>query len=282
VIRLIGDKIVELREEKGFTQVDFAKLLDINRVTLHRYEKNERTPDMNFLVKLSKMFNVSLDEFVLEKSNIADRIREMMEIKQITAYDLVEKTGIAVGNIYNYMRGRYTPNPANLKLIAQALGVFEAWLMGDDVPINGEEYINNTFELSKGLELLHETRKIPILGKIACGEPVFAEENIEGYTELDNRYKADFALICKGDSMINARIFHGDIVYIRSQPSVENGEIAAVLIGEETTLKRVYKYPSRIELRPENPIFEVLNYEGKEMNDIRIIGKAVSFLSNII
>ena len=82
--------------------------------------------------------------------------------------------------------------------------------------------------------------------------------------------------------MINARIFDGDIVFIRQQPDVENGEIAAVLIGDEATLKRVYKYENRIELRSENPTFPTLNYEGDRLQDICIMGKAVGFLSTII
>lgn len=81
--------------------------------------------------------------------------------------------------------------------------------------------------------------------------------------------------------MINARIFDGDIVYIREQPDVEDGEIAAVLIGEEATLKRVYKYPSKVVLRPENPLYDDMIYSKEEMNEVRILGKAVAFLSAV-
>ena len=81
--------------------------------------------------------------------------------------------------------------------------------------------------------------------------------------------------------MINAHIFDGDLVFIRKQPDVENGEIAAVVIDGEATLKRVYKYPNRLELRPENPLFPVMQYEGAELDTIRIIGKAVSFLGQV-
>ena len=103
---------------------------------------------------------------------------------------------------------------------------------------------------------LPKMKKIPLLGTIACGEPILAAENIEALINADENLNADFALRCKGDSMINARIFDGDIVYIREQPDVEDGEIAAVLIGEEATLKRVYKYPSKVVLRPENPLYD--------------------------
>ena len=128
---------------------------------------------------------------------------------------------------------------------------------------------------------LPKMRKIPLLGTIACGEPILAAENIEALINADENLNADFALRCKGDSMINARIFDGDIVYIREQPDVEDGEIAAVLIGEEATLKRVYKYPSKVVLRPENPLYDDMIYSKEEMNEVRILGKAVAFLSAV-
>ena len=128
---------------------------------------------------------------------------------------------------------------------------------------------------------LPKMKKIPLLGTIACGEPILAAENIEAFINADENLNADFALRCKGDSMINARIFDGDIVYIREQPDVEDGEIAAVLIGEEATLKRVYKYPSKVVLRPENPLYDDMIYSKEEMNEVRILGKAVAFLSAV-
>lgn len=128
---------------------------------------------------------------------------------------------------------------------------------------------------------LPKMKKIPLLGTIACGEPILATENIEALINADENLNADFALRCKGDSMINARIFDGDIVYIREQPDVEDGEIAAVLIGEEATLKRVYKYPSKVVLRPENPLYDDMIYSKEEMNEVRILGKAVAFLSAV-
>ena len=124
-------------------------------------------------------------------------------------------------------------------------------------------------------------RKIPLVGSIACGTPILAEENLDGDVEAPDHVRADFALRCKGDSMINARIFDGDIVYIRQQESVEHGEIAAVLIGDEATLKRVYMYDNCISLEAENPQYKPMVYRGEEMNNIRILGKAVAFTSVI-
>lgn len=124
-------------------------------------------------------------------------------------------------------------------------------------------------------------RKVPLVGSIACGTPILAEENLDGDVEAPDHVRADFALRCKGDSMINARIFDGDIVYIRQQESVEHGEIAAVLIGDEATLKRVYMYDDCISLEAENPQYKPMVYRGEEMNNIRILGKAVAFTSMI-
>ena len=124
-------------------------------------------------------------------------------------------------------------------------------------------------------------RKVPLVGSIACGTPILAEENLDGTVEAPDHVRADFALRCKGDSMIDARIFDGDIVYIRQQESVEHGEIAAVLIGDEATLKRVYIYDDCISLEAENPQYKPMVYRGEEMNNIRILGKAVAFTSVI-
>ena len=124
-------------------------------------------------------------------------------------------------------------------------------------------------------------RKVPLVGSIACGTPILAEENLDGTVEAPDHVRADFALRCKGDSMINARIFDGDIVYIRQQESVEHGEIAAVLIGDEATLKRVYIYDDCISLEAENPQYKPMVYRGEEMNNIRILGKAGAFTSVI-
>lgn len=126
---------------------------------------------------------------------------------------------------------------------------------------------------------LPQTKNIPLLGDIACGEPILATENIADYIKVDSSINVDFALKCKGDSMINARIFDGDIVYIRQQPDVDDGEIAAVLIGDEATLKKVYKSENKLVLRPCNPMYDDLVYSNDTLNDVKILGKAVMFTS---
>lgn len=124
--------------------------------------------------------------------------------------------------------------------------------------------------------------RIPLVGTIACGTPILASENLDGEVTVPEDINADFALRCKGDSMIDARIHNGDIVYIRQQPTVENGEIAAVLIDEEATLKRVYISNDTITLVACNSKYQPFVYTGEQLNQIHILGKAVGFTSTIL
>lgn len=210
------------------------------------------------------------------------QLLKAMELKGITQTELCKRTQIPKSAMSQYMSGKFKPKQTRTYLIAKALNVSEAWLMGfDDVSMERESE-RTDFSNIKNIEPMPIMVKVPLLGTIACGEPILAEENIEDYINMPEKTKGTFALRCKGDSMINARIFDGDIVFIREQPDVENGEIAAVLIDNEATLKRVYKYENRIELRPENPTYKVLNFEKEELNNIRILGKAVGFFSSVI
>lgn len=143
-----------------------------------------------------------------------------------------------------------------------------------------EQILSEKF-LADNIIPLPKTKKVPLIGAIACGEPILAVENIDSYINMAEDINADFALKCKGDSMINARIFDGDYVYIRTQEDVDDGEIAAVLIGDEATLKRVHKYPGKLVLSPCNPMYNDLIYQNEQLNEIRILGKAVAFLSAV-
>lgn len=125
------------------------------------------------------------------------------------------------------------------------------------------------------------TKRIPLLGTIAAGCPLFAEENIEEYIEINNSIRADFCLRVQGDSMINARIYDGDLVFIRRQNDVEDGEIAAVLVDDSATLKRVYKETGAIRLHSENPKYRPMVFTADNCDSIRILGKAVAFQGTI-
>ena len=191
-------------------------------------------------------------------------IKKSLKEKGITYEELSEKTGINLGTIKSIMSGK-TLNPRidTMNAIYEAIGYRPAILS-----------INN-------IEELPTMTNIPLIGTIACGTPILAEQNIIDVLKVDIRYHADFALICKGDSMINARIFDGDIVYIRQQPDVDNGQIAAVQIDDNATLKRVFKYPGKIVLRAENPQFPDIIITKDDNQEVRILGRAICFTSMI-
>lgn len=148
--------------------------------------------------------------------------------------------------------------------------------------VDPSSFIDNDYMSLDNIISLPKMNRIPILCIIACGTPILANENLEGETIIPEDIKADFALRCKGDSMIDARIMNGDIVYIRQQPTVENGEIAAVLIDDEATLKRVYLSDNTLTLVACNSKYQPFVYTGEQLNQIRILGKAVGFTSTVI
>lgn len=142
-------------------------------------------------------------------------------------------------------------------------------------------FIDDEYMTYNNIIPIPKMNRIPLVGTIACGTPILANENLEGEVITPEDIKADFALRCKGDSMIDARIMNGDIVYIRQQPTVENGEIAAVLIDEEATLKRVYLSDNTVTLVACNSKYQPFVYTGEQLDQIRILGKAVGFTSTI-
>lgn len=207
----------------------------------------------------------------------SDRLRQLRTERGLSQQSLANSLrNISKSSINMYERGEREPGLEMLEAIADFFNVDMDFLLGKS---NIPNKARAGAVLPDNIIPMPEMRKIPLIGSIACGAPILAEEHIEDYIDIPKHIHADFALTCKGDSMINARIFDGDIVYIRKQDTVENGEIAAVLIEDEATLKRVRLFDDHISLEPENPQYRPIVYWGDEMNSVRIIGKAVAFTS---
>ena len=207
----------------------------------------------------------------------AQRFCKALNIRNISAAELSRKLGINEGTISNYKKGTYEPKQRRLEAIARALDVSIAWLMGADVPMK-----QSTHSIPEGFQSIPKMVKRPRLGVISCGDPIMSEENFDGYDDVPEHINCDFTLTCEGDSMIGARICDGDTVYIKQQPTVENGQIAAVLIdGNEKLLKRVYITEDSIILQAENPAYPPRSFFKEDMNRVSIIGRAVGFYSNI-
>lgn len=196
----------------------------------------------------------------------------------LTLSQIADMMGVAEATVQRWESGNIkSVRHEKIGKLAEILKVSPAALMGWEV----QSVSPLDVSLIKNINPTPKTYKVPRLGTIACGKPILAVENAENVDNVPENISCDFTLQCKGDSMINARIYDGDIVYIKSQPEVENGEIAAVRIGDEATLKRVYYNKNRIILRACNPLYEDLEYEGSMLTDIQILGKAVAFTSLI-
>lgn len=207
----------------------------------------------------------------------SERIVQALLATNMKQSELCRKTGIPKSAMSQYIKGSFEPKQDRVYKIAEALGVSEAWLMGFDVPMK-KSFSDGT--IPQGFQPVPGTNKKPRLGVISCGNPIDTPENFDGYDDVPDIFSCDFTLVCEGDSMTGARICDGDIVYIKQQPTIENGQIAAVLIdGVEKLLKRVYITDETIILQAENPAYPPRSYHKEDMNRVSIIGKVVGFTS---
>lgn len=203
---------------------------------------------------------------------IGDRIKMIRLQRGLTLEDIGARIGVAKSTIQRYEKGEISkPKLPVIESIANALNVSPNWLIG-----NTDNMIQS---IPRGFSPLPKMVKKPLIGRIACGEPITAEENIEDYVDVPESCVCDFCLHCVGDSMIDAHITDGDIVYIRANMPIRNGQIYAVRIDDEATLKRVYydEVNSTLTLVPANSAFTPHTYTGAELERIHIEGMAVGF-----
>ena len=218
-------------------------------------------------------------------AKIAERLKNALEIRDISQSELSRKTGIGKSSISTYLTGEYEPKQKNIYKMALALNVNEAWLMGAEVPMERQDttasHIQNP--IAANITPLPAMKEWQVLGATACGKPLHRElldETILAPADI----KADIVFRCVGDSMINARIFDGDAVFIHLQPEVENGQIAVVRVGDEYTLKRIYVFEDYVELRAENPTVKPIILRGPALvpDNYEVVGLAVAFLSTVL
>ena len=217
----------------------------------------------------------------MKEFNTSERLRYIMNSQGLKQVEILEKCKpyckkygirLAKNDLSQYVSGKVEPKQDKLSILGLALDVSEAWLAGYNVPMTRNDNI-----------IPITVQRFPLLGDIACGNPKLANESLECYVEAGTNIKADFCLRAKGDSMINARIHDGDIVFVRSQNTVENGDIAVVLINDEATLKRYFYYAEqcKLVLQAENSNYEPFVYVGDELQNVIVLGKAVAFQSDI-
>ena len=206
-------------------------------------------------------------------ATLYDRIKSRRIELGLTVEELAHKMGYKdKSSISKIENGKADIPQSKIAAFADALETTTAYLLGwEEKPQPAPRPI------PKGFEPMPKMKKVPLIGSIACGDPITAEQNIEKMVDVPENIRCDFSLTCHGDSMEGAGIHDRDLVYIRIQPEVENGEIAAVRIGEEATLKRVYYQNGTLTLMPANAAYAPMVYTGPELNDVQIEGKAVGW-----
>lgn len=194
-----------------------------------------------------------------DKLSFGARLRLLMQENGDTIYTVASLLSMQASTVSRYVNGQYVPKAPTLEILARHYGVNPVWLMGEDVPRFSAKAEN----------------AVPILGDVAAGVPIWAEQNYDGLAAIDPGEHVDFALRIRGDSMQNARIYNGDLVYVRRQPAVENGEIAVVLVDGEATVKRVYDKDDALVLRPENEAYADMVYPKNGERQISVLGKVI-------
>ena len=208
---------------------------------------------------------------------MANRIKDLRKSFNLTQTDLANKLNVKQNTISNWESERTEIDKTSILFMCEYFNVTSDYLLGRD-----EQPTQSIFDTYPNIRPVAR-RRVPMLGEIACGKPIYTNEDRESYVEVGTDLNVDFCLTARGDSMIGARIRSGDIVFCRAQDMVNNGEIAAVIIGDEATLKRVYYYPEqkKLVLQAENPKYEPFVNVNDELDQIRILGKAVAFQSDI-
>jgi len=210
----------------------------------------------------------------LDMGRLGSKIRENRKRLDLTQSELAKILNISTSTIGMYEQGRRTPPIESLLKLSDIFGIDLTELTGNKLV--SDDMVNPTMSFEG----------IPILGSIAAGSPILATQNIEGYFPMDFQSKADFALTIKGDSMIEAGIFEGDLVFIKRQAQLENKDIGAFLIDDEATLKRFYKDDKSITLIPANAKYDILRFSRKELeedeNHLKVLGKMVGLYSTKI
>lgn len=196
-----------------------------------------------------------------------EQLKILRKQKGLYQKDVATFLGVDRTTYVKYENGVSEPDNDTLVKLAELFNVSVDYLLGRET---------NDIYTSIGAMPVKKI-KLPVLGNVACGEPIYANEDLEGYVYIDEDIGADFCLRAQGDSMVNARIFDGDILYIKKQDMVDDGEIAVVLIEDEATVKRVYydRENNTITLMPENPTYKMMRYSGAQLNQIRILGKVL-------
>lgn len=210
-----------------------------------------------------------------------ERMKQRRKEIGFSAEKVAERLGVSPATIYRYEKGDIEKVPVDsLAELAKILQTTPAYLMGWEEQPTPKP--TSPTPIPPGFMPMPEMVQVPLIGTIACGTPITAEQNIKSYIGVPAAWRADFALECHGDSMAPT-ICDGDVVCIRKQPEVEQGQIAAVRIGEEATLKHFYYQNDVMTLLADNPsVCPPMVYTGPQLEEVEVEGLAVGFCRGLV
>lgn len=199
-----------------------------------------------------------------------ERLNKAFKASGLSQSELCDKADINKGALSSYLSGRYFPKQIALEKLSSVLNVSISYLMGFDVSTS-ESSVNQSLPSNI---MVPAGRQIPILGTICAGNGIHCEENFEGYFLVDRSIKADYCLRVKGDSMIDANIYDGDVAFLRKDFDFIDGEIYAVCYGaeESASLKKLYKVDNKMMLQPCNADYTAAFVD---VDDVLIVGECI-------
>lgn len=205
------------------------------------------------------------------KDILAKNLKRYMELKDVDRNTLSEVLEVPYSTLSDWINANKYPRIDKIEMLANYFKIEKSDLIERPRP--------DIYSLP-GIHKVENLIRVPILGHIQCGMPVLSECNYEGYFKLDPELcEADFSLVADGDSMIDANIHEGDIVFFKETPDVESGTIAAVLLDDQTTLKKVIKMDDALILQPANDAYKPILVKQGDYSNVMILGKMVGVFS---
>ena len=282
----IGERIHNRRTELGLSQHELAVMVGYKSDNIiEKLETGRSNLDRKKLDLFAEALQTTSDYILGTDSNqhliqVGARIKELRTQQNLPQSKFAELLGYNSKASISRIENGMTDLPlSKINEMAEVLHCTPEYLMFGDIVNMYTDERNNVFDIKE--HRIHRT--IPYLGEIACGKPIFINREYDSFVEIDANVKADFCLSAHGDSMINARIYDGDLIFVKECSTVDNGDIAVVVIGDEVTLKRFYffKESNTVQLVAENPSYAPMIFQGSQLEQIHVLGKAISLSGNL-
>ena len=215
---------------------------------------------------------INTDDYNI-KENISNNLSYYMEQNNVNNKELASILNVSESTVGKWILKKSTPRMGVIEKIANYFNIEKSDLIEDRSK-------NTNLSQIPGIKMIKKFVNVPILGEIACGEPIFCQENYDGFFQIDEDLdKPDFCLRARGDSMIDVGIEDGDLIFMKQTPVIANGKIAAILIDDTVTLKRFYKHEHEIILQPENKSYSPIILRENDGQNIKIIGEMIGMYS---